>query len=167
MNSDNRDWKQTLPKDLDNDEDYHGRDHIRALISTRAQPDQYDMLMETSRSFLLVITHTAMVDCLSVDTYVRSLYNFMSGANGTRAILFFQHICVIFVATRAEATSAVSLRRLDSTLVALLNTLTEILRRESRARYNRDLPELINHLETTAQLINKDGPTVTSSMIIS
>lgn len=166
MNSDNRDWKQTLPKDLDNDEDYHGRDHMLALMSTRAQPSQYDMFIEISRSFLLVMTHTAMVDCLSVDTYVGSLYNFISGTNGTRAIPFFQHICVIIVATRAEATQTVPLRRLESTLVALLNALTEILRREPRARYNGNLPELVNLLETMAQLMNEDGPTVTSNVII-
>jgi len=68
MNSDDRDWKQTLPKDLDNDDEYHGQNHIRALLSKRAQAGQYDRLIKISRSFLLVMTHSAMVDCLSVDT---------------------------------------------------------------------------------------------------
>ena len=167
MNSDDQDWKQTLPKDLDNGNEYHGRYHIRALMSKRAQSNQYDTLIETSRSFLLVMTHTAMVDCLSVDTYVGSLYNFMSGANGTRAIPFFQHICEIIVSARAETIPTILQERLDSTLTALLNALTEILRRESRARYNDDLPELIDLLETTAQLISEDGPTVTSNIVTS
>ncbi|RYP08153.1 hypothetical protein DL764_002060 [Monosporascus ibericus] len=166
LNSDDRDWKQTLPKDLDNEDEYHGRHHIRALLSKRAQAGQYDRLIEISRSFLLVMTHSAMVDCLSVDTYVGSLYSFMSGANGTRAIPFFQHLCEILVATRAETVQTIPLVRLDSTLIALSTALSEVIRREARARYNEDLPDLINSLENAAQLITEES-TVTSNIIIS
>ena len=113
------------------------------------------------------MTHSAMVDCLSVDTYVGSLYSFMSGANGTRAIPFFQHLCEILVATRAETVRTIPLDRLDSTLIALSTALSELLRRESRARYNENLPNLINSLETAAQLITEEVSTVTSNIIIS
>jgi hypothetical protein len=167
VNSDDRDWKQTLPKDLDNDDEYHGRHHIRALLSNRAQAGQYDKFIETSRSFLLAMTHSAMVDCLSVDTYVGSLYSFMSGANGTRAIPFFQHLCEVLVATRAETVRTIPLDRLDSTLIALSTALSELLRRESRARYNEDLSDLVNSLETAAKLIMEEESTVTSNIILS
>ena len=167
MNSDDRDWKQTLPKDLDDDEEYRGRHHIGALLSKRAQIDEYDRLIETSRLFLLVMTHSAMVDCLSVDTYVGSLYSFMSGANGTRAIPFFQHLCKVLVATRAKAVQTIPLDRLDSTLIALSAALSELLRRESRARYNEDLPDLISSLETAAGSITEEESTITSNIIIS
>ncbi|KAH8689897.1 NFX1-type zinc finger-containing protein 1 [Talaromyces proteolyticus] len=167
LNGDDRDWKQTLPKDLNNDDDYCGRDYIQALLSKRAQASQYDRFIKTSRSFLLVMTHSAMVDCLSVDTYVGSLYIFMSGANGTRAIPFFQHICEIIVATRTETVRETPLDRLDSTLVVLSAALSELLRREPRARYNENLSDLINSLETAAQLMTEDESTVTSNIIIS
>ena len=165
VNSDDRDWKQALPKDLDNDE-YCGRYHIRALMDKRVRPAQYDVLIETSRSFL-VMTHTAMVDCLSVDTYVGSLYNSISGASGTRAIPFFQHICEIIAASHAEIVQTIRPERLDSTMIALVTSLSEILRRESRARYNEDLPNLINCSETAAQMTNNVGSRVASSIIIS
>jgi len=72
----------------------------------------------------------------------------MSGANGTRAIPFFYHLCEILVATRAETVPAIPLVRLDSTLIAPSTTISELIRREARARYNDDLPDLINSLET-------------------
>lgn len=108
-----------------------------------------------------------MVDCLSVDTYVGSLYSFISGVNGSRAIPFFQHLCEILVATRAETVRTIPLDRLDSTLIALSAALSELLRRESRARYNDDLPNLINSLDTAARLITEGESTVTSNIIIS
>lgn len=167
VNSNDRDWKQALPKDLDNDDEYHGRNHIRALLSKRAQAGQYDRFIEISRSFLQVMTHSAMVDCLSVDTYVGSLYSFISGPNGKRVIPFFQNLCEILVATRAESVPTVPLVRLDSTLIALSTALSELIRREARVRYNENLPDLINSLETAAQLITKEESTVTSDIIFS
>lgn len=167
MNSDNRDWKQALPKDLDKDEDegFFGRYHIKALMSKRAQASQYDELIETSRSFLMVMTHSAMVDCLSVDTYVGSLYTFISGANGTRAIPFFQHFCEILMETRTDTARTIPLNKLDSSLIVLSTALSELLRRESRARYNEELPNLINSLDTAAQMITETASVVASSMI--
>ena len=165
VDSDNRDWKQTLPKDLDNDE-YSGRHHIRALMGLRVQSSQYEEFIETSRSFLLVVTHPGMMDCLSVDTYVGSLYNFISGANGTRAIPFFQHICQIIATILGESAQTIRPQRLDSTMIALVAALSEILRREFRARYNEDLPDLIDSLEAAAPLINERGSNPASSLII-
>jgi hypothetical protein len=167
VNSDNRDWKQALPKDLDNDEGLYGRDHIKALLDRRVQVGQYDSFIDTARAFLMVISHSAMVDCLSVDTYVGSLYNFVSGANGTRAIPFFQHICEILLAARTDPLRTIPLDKLDSCLIALSTALTELLRRESRARYNEELPDLISSLETTAQLITEKESAVTSHMLAS
>lgn len=166
VESNDRDWKQSLPKDLDNDETLCGRQHIRALLSTRAQLSQYETFLRIVRSFLLVITHSAMVDSLSVDTYVGSLYNFVSGANGTRAIPFLQHVCELIVGLRTDGESESSLEQLDDTLIAVSTTLSELLRREPRARYNDDLPDLISSLETAAHLITEAESAITSHTII-
>ncbi|KAF1984925.1 NFX1-type zinc finger-containing protein 1 [Aulographum hederae CBS 113979] len=167
LNGDDRDWKQTLPRDLDNSDEYHGRQHILHLLGKRAQAGQYDKLIKASGSFLQVMTHAAMVDCLSVDTYVGGLYNFMSGTNGNRAIAFFQHLCEILVASRAEPIRTIFLDKLDSTFIALSNALSELLRREPRARFNDDLPDLINSLETAAGWMTEEESTVASHMISS
>jgi hypothetical protein len=167
VNSEDRDWKQTLPRDLDNDQDYYGRQHVGALLAQRAQAGQSDVFINASRSFLLVMTHTALVDCLSVDTYVGSLYNFVSGASGTRAVPFFQHLCETLTATRMESIRVTPFCKLDSTLIALTTAVSEVLRREPRARFNNDLPGLVNSLETAAKLITEEESILASSMVIS
>jgi hypothetical protein len=92
LDGNDRDRKQQLPKDLDDNEKSAGLLHIKALMEHRAQTVGSSLVQvyRVSQSFLLVVTHTAMLDCLSVDTYVGSLYNFMSGPSGMRAIPFFQ-----------------------------------------------------------------------------
>lgn len=167
MNGDERDWKQTLPKDLDNEQDNNGRHHVAALLAQRAQTGQHDIFIDTSRSFLLVLTHTALVDCLSVDTYVGSLYNFVSGTSGTRAVPFFQHLCEILAAARAESVRVTPLSKLDSTLIALTTAVSEVLRREPRARFNDDLPNLVNSLETAAKLITEEESILASNIVTS
>ncbi|KAH9881756.1 hypothetical protein J1614_000927 [Plenodomus biglobosus] len=165
VNSEDRDWKQSLPKDLDSDEGLFGRQHIENLLNTRAQPGQHENLVKIVRSFLLVMTHSAMIDTLSVDTYVGSLYNFISGANGTRAIPFFQHICELVVELRTDDNGLLPRESLDTTLIAISTTLSELLRRESRARYNEQLLDLIHSLETAAHLITEAESGVFSHML--
>lgn len=80
-----------LPRDLD-DEDNYGRQHIRTLLSMVAQSDGHSKFVDLARPFLLVITHPELLDCLSVDTFVGGLYNFISGNNGSRAVPFFQRL---------------------------------------------------------------------------
>lgn len=54
---------------------------------------------------------------------------------------------------------------IDSTLVSLLEILSELLQRERRARFNDSLPELLNSLETCAKTMPQES-LVTSSLII-
>jgi len=77
-----------LPRDLDAEENY-GREHIKALLSMVSHTNGRATFVALAQPFLLVITHLAMLDCLSVDTFVGGLYNFISGSNGTRAVPFF------------------------------------------------------------------------------
>ncbi|OAL52703.1 hypothetical protein IQ07DRAFT_535610 [Pyrenochaeta sp. DS3sAY3a] len=165
LDGEDRDWKQSLPKDLDNDEGLFGRQHIKDLLSKRAEPSQHVKFIEIVRSFLLVMTHSAMVDSLSVDTYVGNLYNFISGTNGTRAVPFFQHVCELVTGLRLERKQVLPLETLDTTLIAMSTTLSELLRRESRARYNEELPDLIRSLETSAHLITDTESSITSHII--
>jgi hypothetical protein len=165
VNSEDRDWKQSLPKDLDNDDGLFGRQHIKNLLNTRAQPGQHERFVTIVRSFLLVMTHSAMIDALSVDTYVGNLYNFVSGANGTRAIPFFQHICELVVELRTDGNGLLPLETLDTTLIAISTTLSELLRREPRARYNEGLLDLIHSLETAAHSITETESGITSHIL--
>jgi hypothetical protein len=113
LNGDNLEWQQMLPRDLDSD-DYRGREHMKALLELRSSPGKEHRFVRIAHSFLSVITHRAFLDCLSVDTSVGALYNFVSGTNGNRAIPFFEHLSQMLV--ESHLTSANSPATIQDTL---------------------------------------------------
>ncbi|KIW10743.1 hypothetical protein PV08_10042 [Exophiala spinifera] len=151
-----REWKQMLPRDLD-DEEYYGRDHIRTLLNLRTRSEDHSGFIQIVRSFLLVITHAALLDCLSVDTFVGGLYNFISGTNGSRAVPFFQHLCEALVNGHLTSMSPADVAIRETTLVAASTAIRELIKRESRSRFNDDLPTLIDSVENAAQIVAEDS----------
>lgn len=166
LNSDEREWKQMIPRDLDSEE-YFGREHIRTLLTIRTRFGDYSTFIRLIRPFLLVITHSSFLDCLSVDTFVGGLYNFISGTNGTRAVPFFRHLCETLVNAHVNTISSATTATVETTLVAMSTTLRELLRRESRARFNDDLPTLIDSMENTVQMITGEAQSQTPTIVLS
>ena len=148
LNGDDRDLKQMLPRDLD-DEQYHGRAHIGTLLGMKPHDGGHGTFVTLVRPFLLVIAHQAVLNCLSVDTAVGGLYNFISGSNGTRAIPFFQRLSSSLEQSLALATPDAT-AILETTLIAMLRALRELLTREQRAAFHDDLPSLIDSIEDLA-----------------
>jgi len=163
-----RDCRQELPKDLDADDDNHkGRQHIDALMSKRAHDGEPDRFIADCQQFLLTVTHPSLLDGLAVTTYVDSLYKYMNGGNGTRAIPFFRHLCGILIATRQSDGPSTSSEIIDSTLLAMTIALRELVRRESQVRCNQDLEGLIGALYSAAHIIAPEKPTNISAPILS
>ncbi|KAF2858127.1 P-loop containing nucleoside triphosphate hydrolase protein [Piedraia hortae CBS 480.64] len=124
-------------------------------MSLRDLPaDNLTAFVDTARAFFLVMSHTALVNCLSVDTYVGSLYNFIAGSNGSRIVPFTQYICNILVANRSEMPSD----KIKTTLIAIIQTLSVLLRREPRARYHADFFTLTGSLETLGAHFDGEDP---------
>ncbi|MCJ1246493.1 hypothetical protein MMC30_003701 [Trapelia coarctata] len=136
-----RDWQQRLPQDLVDEEQLHGYEHIRALLSMRPTTGGKASFLELTRPFLMVITHPALLDCLSVDNHVGDLYTFISGSGGNRAIPFFQSLVNSLSDERLKALNTHESPGED-TLVALATALREVLRRTPKALYHEDLPAL-------------------------
>lgn len=143
-----------LPNDLDAYEHY-GRQHIQTLLGMRAHAHGHSTFVSLARPFLLVITHQALLGCLSVDTAVGGLYNFISGSNGSRAIPFFQLLSTSLEQDLKSAASG-SKAILETTLIAMLKALQELLRREQRAAFNDDLPGLIDSMENLLDVAGID-----------
>jgi hypothetical protein len=162
LNEGDRDWKQMLPRDLDDEENY-GREHIQALLSMVSHTDGRTTFVALAQPFLSVITHPAMLDCLSVDTFVGGLYNFISGSNGTRAVPFFQRLCTNLIDAYCEST--VSKTLMETTLITMLTSLHEILKREQRAAFHEDLPDLINSLQNATEAMGIDNASVVFQII--
>ncbi|KAL2044266.1 hypothetical protein N7G274_002971 [Stereocaulon virgatum] len=155
LNSEHRDWKQMLARDLDSDE-YQGRQHIHTLLSMVAGAHGHRTFVDLAHPFLLVITHPALLDCLSVDTYVGGLYNYICGSNGTRAMPFFERLSTSLLENHLESTFQVSNTILDRTLVAMSIALRELLKREPRAMFHEDLPDMVNSLESILEVAGID-----------
>lgn len=144
-----------LPRDLD-DEEYFGRQHIQTLLGMKAHAHGHSTFITLARPFLLVITHQALLDCLSVDTAVGGLYNFISGSNGSRAIPFLNLLSSSLEQNLKSATPGPK-AILETTLIAMLRALRELLGRERRATFHADLPDLINSIENVVGIADIDA----------
>jgi hypothetical protein len=154
LDGDEREWKQMLPRDFDNEENF-GRDHIKSTMTVRTRIIDHHGLIEVALAFLRTITHPAILDCLSVETYVGSLYNFVSGTHGTRAIPFLQHVCEIVGKIYGDAITASFTTKAEHLAIVMSRALREIVRREPRARFNEHLPSLIDAIENLVQMISE------------
>ena len=156
LNGDDRDWKQMLPRDLD-DEKHYGREHINVLLGMKIHAHGHSTLVTLTQPFLCVITHQALLGCLSVDTAVGGLYNFISGSNGSRAIPFFQLFITSLEQKTLRSATPEPKSILETTLIAVLRALQELLRREQRAAFHDDLPDLITSMENLADVAGIDA----------
>jgi hypothetical protein len=164
LNGDDRDWKQMLPRDLDDGENY-GRHHIQTLLSMVPHAHGYSKFVELARPFLLVIAHPALIGCLSVDTFVGGLYNFISGSNGSRAIPFFQRLCTSLLTQHLEVATHTSTEEQEATLIAISTALRELLKREQRANFHEELPVLVDLMENVIQAIDIDSNSRASQLL--
>lgn len=144
LTSGEREWQHRLPADLV-EEKLHGFQHIQVLLSMRPNTGGKARILEFTQPFLMVITHPALLDCLSVDVYVGDLYNFISGSGGNRAIPFFQSLIESLPEKRLDTREADEVSA-ENTLVALATALREVLRRAPKALFHEDLPALAKGL---------------------
>ena len=141
-----RNWKQMLPQDLTNDEEFHGRQHIQVLMDMKVNIGGWARFTELAWPFLKVITHPALLDCLSVDTYVGDLYNFICGSGGQRAIQFFKRLSGSLSEASLPSTS-IEMDHFGEFHVAIATAVREVLRRNPRALFHEELPDLVESLK--------------------
>ena len=86
-----RERHQQLAKDIVDDK-YFGCYYLHQTLDMRfTSHNGCDVAIV--EDFLRTITHPAILDCLSIDTYVGTLYNIISGTRGNRAVAFFLDFC--------------------------------------------------------------------------
>lgn len=149
-----------LSHDLD-DEQYHDHEHIQTLLSMMAHAHGSCKFVDLAHLFLVVITHSALLDCLSVDTFVGNLYNYINDSNGTQAILFFKHLSTNLVETHIESFKFSLVTTLTATLNVMSTTICELLRRVPQANFNHDLSDLVDSLENIPKITGIDHRFVT------
>ncbi|KAI9155055.1 NFX1-type zinc finger-containing protein 1 [Paramyrothecium foliicola] len=144
LDTGDRETQQKLIADLVDDKALH------AVLSTVSPPNGQDSIVR--KEFLQIITHRELLDCLSVDTHVGTLYNFLSGSHGTRAIPWLIQLCADVEATDPRpAHDGRYANTKEETTAMILKSLYELLRRERRFAFNDDLPVLFERLQSLVQ----------------
>ncbi|KAL2824414.1 hypothetical protein BDW59DRAFT_180278 [Aspergillus cavernicola] len=141
LDSDSRENHQFLAKDLVDDK-LHGYDFILATADAD-NPDGLRRIPAYDEPFLKVITHTSLLNCLSVDSFVGTLYTSFGGTNGDRAIRYLRSVCRNLMSKGEDTHENAPLISLDM-MKLLLNTLYQLLSKVRRARFHDDLPALLD-----------------------
>lgn len=161
-----RDWIQQLPRDLDESEDgCNGRAHIKAIITSRPKSAEIEDFVRTSRAFLDVITHSSLLDCLAVETYVGGIYSFIGGANGDRGLKYFQQLSDTLIEFRKTGPDADTQVILERAIIRLAVALYELLKRDYRARFNERLEPLVASLGDAARSIPVETPSTVATVV--
>ncbi|KAL5337619.1 hypothetical protein BJX70DRAFT_409080 [Aspergillus crustosus] len=142
LDSDSRENHQFLAKDLVDDK-LQGYDFILATADADS-PDGLGRLPGYDEPFLRVMTHDSLLNCLSVDSFVGTLYTFFGGTNGERAIRYLRSVCQNLMSDDEDVS-------LDM-MKLVLNTIYQLLSRVRRARFHEDIRAL---LDLTHELVSK------------
>lgn len=157
-----RDWRQQLPQDLNDDsDDESGHRHILAILNSRVIGADYDTFLSNARHFLLTLTHPSLLRCLAVDTHVGSIYNLFSGVGGRTAVSYLQRICRALLAARTA--SSTSTKDHETTIFAMSTALYELLRRERRARFNDEITPVVDSIQAVSDFYKDLASPDTSS----
>lgn len=120
---------------------------MQALLGMTIHSEGHSLFAELAAPFVSLITHPALLDCLSVDTSVGNLYNFFSGSNGSRAIPFLQRLTTAILKQYQTSHGQVGTMNLETRLIGTSAALREVARREQRALFHDDLPDLVSSIE--------------------
>lgn len=145
LDGDGREGHQQLIKDMV-DGDNSGLHYLIRTLDIRVGKNDAKHL-DIVDDFLRTITHASILDCLSVDSYVGTLYNMISGVNGQRAVAFFLTLCQDILNISEGPESSIDTDAFDQRLMAILDVLYQLLAREKTASFNDGLPDLFECLD--------------------
>lgn len=141
LESDSRENHQSLARDLV-DDNLCGHDFILATVDAD-NPERIRHIVSHDKPFLKVITHTSLLNCLSIDSFVGTLYTSFGGTNGDRAIRYLKRVYRALTCKIEETKKNSSIDSLDMAKL-LLNSLHQLLSRVQRARFHDELAELLD-----------------------
>jgi hypothetical protein len=140
MNSSNRELHQSVARDLA-DDDIGGPGFITRTLRLCGTLKSDGDCLSVARAFLQTITHPSLLRCLSVDTFVGTIYRMVSGGNGDQGISFFSNLN----RRLSKATESP-----QQSLALVILSLYELVCRERKCLLNDDMPALLEELETKA-----------------
>lgn len=147
--------QQLLVKDLVNDE-FMGLQLIKATLDMNGKSEATVLLC--AYNFLRVITYSSLLDPLSVDSFVSTIYNSFGGHNGDKATTFLLQLRRR-LAAYFEGYGNVPVSTITEFVSLMLKALAELFNREARARFNEDLATLLDNIQALAALAQPEPVT--------
>ena len=143
-----------LSHDL-NDKQYYDHEHIYTILNMMTQIHDYHKFVDFTQIFFLIIIHSTLLNCLSVDIFVKNLYNYISDSNSSWAISFFKCLNTNLINAHLEFSYLTLIISLKKIVIAMSMTICELLKRKQCAIFHNDLSNLINFFKNIAANINK------------
>ena len=148
------DQYQMLVRDLTDDQ-YAGCLYLIRTLELRTARVQWCHICSITRDMLKLITHPKVLDCLSIDTPVGTMYSIISGSNGNRVVPF-----LIFFSTGLESSyrrQDIPTHELAAYVPLMLEAIHELLRREKRMAFCEDLPTLFDQLDLVIPYLDTES----------
>jgi hypothetical protein len=156
LNESNPDLHQQLAKDLVDDK-HAGCEHILLTLQLTLDRPGAEYNIAALEAFLDTITHSSIIDCLSIGTYVATIYNVISGAGGERALSFFIDLTRGLIRMTDEEEISAMVQQLDRFLFMILTALHQLVTRERRVCFHDRMPELLAQLDQMFTFLNDQG----------
>ena len=150
LDGEDREVQQLLARDLV-DEGNRGFEIVRDTLDIDG--DTGEARLSIATAFLKVITHPALVDCLSIEPFVGTLYTFIGGSGGARCIAYLSKLCLLL--ERPDANTGLG-DDPEKVFLLMLRALHELLSREQRALHNQTLPSLFDSLNQVVEKLHLD-----------
>ncbi|KAK7987144.1 hypothetical protein PG988_002132 [Apiospora saccharicola] len=144
---------QMLVKDLTDDQ-YHGCLYLIKTLDMNPSV-QWDEARLITKDMLGVITHPKILDCLSIDTPVGTMYSVISGPNGNRAVPFLKCFCDNLESGCRRRD--IPMPELTDCVQLVLDTTHELLSREKRLAFCENLPALFDQLDLVIPYLDTES----------
>ncbi|KAL2754249.1 hypothetical protein ACRALDRAFT_1049711 [Sodiomyces alcalophilus JCM 7366] len=148
LEGDDPNSQQFVARDLASDE-FMGLHFIQETMKLDGANDE--KTIRCAYNLLRVITHPSLLDPLSVDSFVSTIYNFFGGASGNKAVPFFLGLCEKF-AMYHEKHETASVATATELAICILKALAELLDRQVRSRFHEDMTVLLDKIQALGVL---------------
>ncbi|CAJ2505937.1 Uu.00g000670.m01.CDS01 [Anthostomella pinea] len=164
LNIDSQEFQQNLARDLV-DDDFLGLESVIMTATVCTKSSDTDKVLRTVKPFLQVITHPALLDCISVDSFVGTIYRVLGGkADGEQAIALFRSIARK-LAAHAASDTATTASPVSEMLSLTLKAMYEFLARQPKARLHDDITSVVESMDGLADPIAPSCPGAESHSI--
>ena len=139
LNGDNQELHHRLVRDLVSDE-LRGYDFIS--FTMKMEDADNAVTFPSVNDFLKVITHPSLLDPMSIDSFVSTVYSFFGGSNGDRAIDFFSRLC-----KRLRDSPPNPDPSTEEMILQMVRAISTLQARQPKSGFNDGFPQLLDILQ--------------------